>query len=191
MAYTIGKSKHKATWDYWGLWSKKNKNVEKHFLSQWQKQFDVIRKICRSIERNGEIIKDAFEDNHYYAEYVGTVFNMTPSGKFYMPFASSNVSVKEAAIDEFWQEEFERILSEEDCWQQSGEGNPCDIFICKAYDPPEIEHEDFTRILSEIVNEELTAKDLLAIPGIYEILSEYYNNDVLEKWEKEVLDANN
>ncbi len=44
--------------------------------------------------------------------------------------------------------------------------------------------EDFDRIL---VNEldTYTADGILAIPGIYEILSEYFNNEVLEAWELE------
>ena len=189
MAYTFGKSKYKETYDYWELWNKKNKNVEKHFLSQWEGQFKAIRRICKDIEKTGEFVKDGdMDDEPYYCSYIGTVFNVTPSGKYYVPFASSNVSVKEAAIDQFWYEEYEKILEEENCWHGNGEGDPCDMFICKAYDKPEkpeISPEDYERILSEIINEELVAADLLAIPGIYEILSEYYNNDILERYESE------
>ena len=189
MAYTYGKSKFKETYDYWELWNKKNKNVENYFLKQWEDQFSRIRKICQNIETTGEYIKENnFDhDEPYYSEFVGSVFSITPSGKYYMPFASSNVSVKEAAIDEFWNEEFQKILEEEGCWDEGGEGDPCDMFICKIAEKrkPEISNEDFDRILSEIINEDLTAKDILAIPGIYEILSEYYNNDIIGRYESE------
>jgi hypothetical protein len=190
MAYTAGKSKHKETWDYWSLWNKKNRNVEKHFLEMWKQQMDEIRNICKLIEKNGEYIKaDRFDhEEPYYAQYVGTVFNMTPSGKYYMPFASSNISVKEAAIDEFWREEFEIVLEEEGCWNEGGQGDPCDIFICKISLKKRLEDmtdEDHDRILSDIIDQELTAADLLTIPGVYEILSEYYNNDIIKKYEEE------
>ena len=38
----------------------------------------------------------------------------------------------------------------------------------------------FIEKLSEIINEQ-PASNLLIIPGIYEILSEHFNNDVLEE----------
>jgi len=190
MAYTAGKSKHKDTNDYWSLWNKKSRNVEKYFLEQWADQFNRIRNIKKKKKKEGEYVKaDKFDrENACYSQFVGTVFNMTPSGKYYVPFASSNVSVKEAAIDELWRERFEEVLEEENCWEESGEGDPCDIFICKT--APNKRLEDMTdeihdRILQEIINEDLTAKDILAIPGIYEILSEYYNNDIIAKYEEE------
>ena len=192
MAYTAGKSKHKETWDYWSLWNKKNRNVEKYFLAQWEDQFNRIRQICKEIEKPGNIVKPHFDhDDPYYSDYIGSVFNVTPSGKYYMAFASSNISVKEAAIDEFWREKFESVLQEEGCWDECGEGCSTDMFICKAYEPPECPHEDFMRILEEKVLIDLHAGDYLAIPGIAEILMEYYNNDVIEEWSKEVLDEGN
>lgn len=38
-------------------------------------------------------------------------------------------------------------------------------------------HDDFTRILGEIVQEE--GKAVLLVSGVYEVLSEFYNNDIL------------
>jgi len=123
------------------------------------------------------------------------VMQVTPSGKYYMPFASSNVSVKEAAIDELWQEEFEKVLSEEDCWSEAGEGCATDMFICASYDPiidyNNLTEDEFHRILQEKVLIDLNAGDYLAIPGIYEILAEYYNNDVLDEWTREVRGEDN
>lgn len=50
--------------------------------------------------------------------------------------------------------------------------------------------EDFDRLLQQLINADLDrctdrAASLLAIPGIYEILAEHYNNDVLEAWDEE------
>ena len=46
---------------------------------------------------------------------------------------------------------------------------------------------EFDRLLDEIVNEDCEKpSDLLSrLPGIYEIAREYFNNDVLAKWEIE------
>ena len=45
--------------------------------------------------------------------------------------------------------------------------------------------DDFNRILVEVVGREKSGTALLSIPGIYEILSEYFNNEVLDRWEVE------
>ena len=42
----------------------------------------------------------------------------------------------------------------------------------------------FDRILIEILRD-TTAEQLLTIPGIYEIVREEYNNDILSWWERE------
>jgi hypothetical protein len=41
------------------------------------------------------------------------------------------------------------------------------------------DQERFDNILVDILNES-SASTLLSIPGIYEILSEYFNNDILD-----------
>lgn len=46
--------------------------------------------------------------------------------------------------------------------------------------------EEFNRILVEIIRE-TDPITLLRVPGVYEALAEYFNNEVLEKWEKEYL----
>ena len=43
--------------------------------------------------------------------------------------------------------------------------------------------EDFDRILARLVIE--NAASLLTIPGVYEAVSEHFNNDVLTTWEQE------
>ena len=40
---------------------------------------------------------------------------------------------------------------------------------------------EFVEILEGIVKEE--GANILSIPGVYEILSEFYNNEVLKIWE--------
>jgi len=50
----------------------------------------------------------------------------------------------------------------------------------------EITSEEFHRILVEIV-QETDPITLLRVPGVYEALAEHFNNEVLERWEKEFL----
>ena len=46
--------------------------------------------------------------------------------------------------------------------------------------------EDFDRKLEEILErEKWGSKKILSIPGIYEILAEHFNNDVLRELEEE------
>lgn len=49
--------------------------------------------------------------------------------------------------------------------------------------------EDFSWVTTEMFSAKLTEicenEDLLAIPGVYEIVSEHYNNEVLEALESE------
>lgn len=46
-----------------------------------------------------------------------------------------------------------------------------------------IPREDFDRILQDLVIEE--ASTLLSIDGIYEIIAEHFNNDIIDLWELE------
>jgi len=46
-----------------------------------------------------------------------------------------------------------------------------------------ITSDEFNETLAGIL-QDVTANTLLDIPGIYEILAEEYNNEVIEKWEE-------
>lgn len=87
-----------------------------------------------------EIVSDALdnptEDSYdesespYGTTFLGTVFGLTPSGKYYLPYACSNVSENEAKLDELWFEALDNIAKSFDGWIESGEGDPCDLFFC-------------------------------------------------------------
>lgn len=47
-------------------------------------------------------------------------------------------------------------------------------------------NKDFERILETVITKH-TASQLIQIPGIYEVVSEQFNNEILEEWEKEQL----
>lgn len=50
-------------------------------------------------------------------------------------------------------------------------------------------NEDFNRLLAAVMDEEVSPSALLAIPGIYEVVSEHYNNAVLDAWTAEQQEA--
>jgi hypothetical protein len=149
---------------------------------------------------------DEFNDCQKRAIYIGSVFSLVPSGKYYTPWANSNVDncpcchgtgtipghpsarirkrnqkryermlrlglklgreysirhasarkaahnrwqktcsvcegigSKEAHDDKVWYEQAEEELSKIGCWLESGEGDPCDLFVVECRDIPEDE----------------------------------------------------
>lgn len=82
---------------------------------------------------NSEEAKPEWDGSKIGLCFLGTVFNLTPSGKYYMPWACSNVTEAEALQDELWYEALEEIANEYEMFVTSGEGDPCNIFvgICK------------------------------------------------------------
>ena len=70
--------------------------------------------------------------------YVGTVFSLTPSGKYYMPW-TSNQTQEDIEADSAWWEKVEAEAEERGLFFASGEGDPCDIFIGRIEDTEEEE----------------------------------------------------
>lgn len=65
--------------------------------------------------------------------FLGTVFSIMPSGKYYMPWANSNVTESEAYRDEVFMEVLEEIAHKHGGYIEAGEGDPCDLFF-RRYD---------------------------------------------------------
>jgi hypothetical protein len=66
--------------------------------------------------------------------FLGTVFALYPSGKYYMPWACSNVTEREAAEDEAFREQLEAEAEKRGLYIANGEGDPCDVFAVEARD---------------------------------------------------------
>ena len=64
--------------------------------------------------------------------YIGSVFALTPSGKYYMPWACGNVTEEEARKDEAWFEALDSVCGDHGMYYTSGEGDPCDLYIGKS-----------------------------------------------------------
>lgn len=73
--------------------------------------------------------QDVEDTMPYGCAYLGTVFELAPSGKIYMPW-SSNVTEEEAETDADYYTALDIVAERHGAWVESGEGDPCDIFLC-------------------------------------------------------------
>lgn len=78
--------------------------------------------------------QDDPERNEVRRVFLGTVFTLCPSGKFYTPWACSNVTEAEAQEDERWYEQANAELEAAGLSLESGEGDPCDLFAAEYRD---------------------------------------------------------
>lgn len=69
--------------------------------------------------------------------FIGTVFNLMPSGKYYMPWACSNVEEWEAEADEEARESLERECDKRGLFLTCSEGDPCDLLVGESRDVEE------------------------------------------------------
>lgn len=115
--------------------------VEKYFSdyvrSEWK--WD---KIAEAIDAEAEYMND-IEMEHDESEcpikciYAGSMLNIYPSGKYYMPWATGNlVCGFEPIADEIYREALDDALDSIDAWQQSGDGDGLDVFFCRVTDEP-------------------------------------------------------
>jgi hypothetical protein len=91
--------------------------------------------------------------------FLGTVFALYPSGKYYTPWACSNldpcedcggkgcdecggIGSREAHEDETFRETLEAEAEERGLWIAGGEGDPCDIFAGERRDTPDEDEDD-------------------------------------------------
>ena len=59
--------------------------------------------------------------------FLGTVFALAPSGKYYMPW-TSNQTEEDVDEDSKFYEALDNVAEEHGMFIESGEGDPCDLF---------------------------------------------------------------
>ena len=116
---------------------------------------DVV-KVGRDQIEGAEALHD-MEGNKVQSVFLGTVLDLMPSGKFYLPFACSNVApcprckgtgkhsiypqscdlcqgmgTREVFEDELMNEALERVAESYSCFIESSDGDPCDLFLVQA-----------------------------------------------------------
>jgi hypothetical protein len=78
---------------------------------------------------------DSWDDSDLYGScYLGSVLSLSPSGKYYTPYAHGNVSESEAMIDSLWFEALEQIARDNGGWIESGDGDPLDQYFAIRID---------------------------------------------------------
>jgi len=78
--------------------------------------------------------KDAWLDDDEFkvSLYIGSILNLAPSGKFYVPW-SRNVTAKEADKDERFWEAFGKVGDKFNLYVEQGEGDPLDTYLVRVY----------------------------------------------------------
>jgi len=85
-----------------------------------------------AIKRELELVAEPVEDecgNKVKGIYLGSVFSLTPSGKYYTPWACGNVDEEEVKDDQEWWDALEKQAAERGLFITSGEGDPTDIYV--------------------------------------------------------------
>lgn len=100
--------------------------MENKFYTKLQEEYSPS--VFEEMKENAERVTDG-EGNHILSYYLGTVFSLTPSGKYYQSFACGNVSEEEAEEDTEWYDAMETLCLENGANLEAGEGDPCDLFI--------------------------------------------------------------
>jgi hypothetical protein len=67
---------------------------------------------------------EEFEDGERRV-FIGTVFTLTPSGKYHAPWAGA------PSEDEEWYERITEEALSRGLYLESGEGDPCDLYIAE------------------------------------------------------------
>ena len=75
-------------------------------------------------------IRSDEDGNMIESYYVGTLFNIMPSGKYYMPW-TSNQTWSDIVKDTYFSEKLEEKLDDLSMWLESGEGCSTDLFVCR------------------------------------------------------------
>lgn len=101
-----------------------------------------------------------YDEEEYFSCYLGSILNIYPSGKYYLPFACSNLDrcehcrgkgyfgkircikcngygSSEAFLDELFAEALEEVSSDHGFWIESGDGCSTDLFACFKEDNDE------------------------------------------------------
>jgi len=106
-------------------------------VAAWHGMFDDdIADIVREVKTAQLTLTHDFWDGDSFTEryFLGTVFAIMPSGKYYTPWACSNVDHVEAAQDTAFWDDLTRALESAGFWLENGEGDPCDLFVCRHFD---------------------------------------------------------
>jgi len=87
-----------------------------------------LKEIKKELEQQ-EAFFDEDNDQMTKILYLGDIRSMTPSGRYYLPFACSNVTEDEAILDEQYWKRLENKVHYLGMFLMSGIGDPLDVLI--------------------------------------------------------------
>lgn len=93
----------------------------------------VVRKALdwKKIHEDWAVNKEERDGDIICSSYMGTVFQIMPSGKYWTIWADGNMTVREQIMDTAFTCAMEKVSSEAGCWIENSENDPCDLMICK------------------------------------------------------------
>ena len=99
-------------------------------ISSWD--WDGLKKACENSEPFADLFNMDDQDSLIYSCFIGTVFAIMPSGKFYMPW-TTNQTKHDWEKDSAFYDALEEVADNHGMFVFHGEGDPCDMFIgyCK------------------------------------------------------------
>ena len=99
--------------------------LTRRYRQELRECFDWDR-IKRAAEQNPDQPEGSAEE--FGCHYLGSVFGIMPSGKFYMPW-TTNQTRADVIKDQCYFDALQAMAAEHGCWVENGEGNPCDVFV--------------------------------------------------------------
>jgi hypothetical protein len=71
---------------------------------------------------------EGWEDGEeYMANFLGTFMQLDPCGRYHHPLSPNGITKR---CSRYW-ENMEKAAQSLGMWLQEGEGDPCDIYLCK------------------------------------------------------------
>lgn len=115
-------------------------------IRQIRREAKLIIKDAISDLKRPDNLTEAWDGRPVYAVYIGTVFSVMPSGKYYMPWACSNIEKcnrckgkgckfcgylgsREAWEDQVMSEALDKYAGKYNAWVESSEGSATDLFL--------------------------------------------------------------
>jgi hypothetical protein len=122
-------------------------------LEIWEKhevEDRLYERYCKAIEadwkweafQDAELVEDEIEHVRYYSTFLGTVFALLPSGKYWTAWAASNVDLKEQLRDSAYMQALNDVFELHGMVIEAGVGDPCDLFATWGWEDIEEEEED-------------------------------------------------
>jgi len=87
-------------------------------------------KIIEECESGEFLYEEDMDEDKIGCSLLGSVFQLAPSGKYYMPW-TTNQTEQDIEEDNTFYEALDEILDSMNMFLVPGEGDPCDLFAAK------------------------------------------------------------